>query len=46
MQVLPLAHPRQIARLGSSSVVWYKLHQAWVLAAHKFDNRKDMQWKK
>jgi hypothetical protein len=28
--VLPLAHPRQVARLGQSSVEWYKLHQIWV----------------
>ncbi len=28
--VLPLAHPRQIAKLGRSSVIWYNLHQAWV----------------
>jgi len=30
MQVLPLAHPRQIARLGKSSVHWYELHQVWI----------------
>jgi hypothetical protein len=28
--VLPLAHPRQIARLGRSSVIWYDLHKAWI----------------
>lgn len=27
MQVLPLAHPRQVARLGRSSLRWYELHQ-------------------
>lgn len=30
MHILPLAHPRQIAQLGSSSVAWYNLHQAWI----------------
>jgi uracil-DNA glycosylase len=30
LHILPLAHPRQIAKLGHSSVVWYNLHQAWV----------------
>jgi hypothetical protein len=30
MQVLPLAHPRQIAKLGRSSVSWYNLHQDWM----------------
>ncbi|MFB3880990.1 MAG: uracil-DNA glycosylase family protein [Armatimonadota bacterium] len=28
--ILPLAHPRQIARLGPASGRWYDLHQAWV----------------
>ncbi len=30
IEVLPLAHPRQIAKLGRSSVVWYDLHQSWI----------------
>jgi hypothetical protein len=30
MQVLPLAHPRQIAKLGQSSPVWYNRHQVWI----------------
>lgn len=30
MQVLPLAHPRQVARLGKSSTHWHELHQAWI----------------
>lgn len=30
IQVLALAHPRQIAQLGQSSSVWYNLHKAWV----------------
>ena len=30
MRVLPLAHPRQIARLGRSSVSWYRMHQEWI----------------
>ena len=30
MEVLPLAHPRQIAKLGLSSSVWDKRHQYWV----------------
>jgi len=28
--VLPLAHPRQIAKLGHSSGKWYNLHQKWL----------------
>ena len=28
-EVLPLAHPRQIAKLGQSSPVWYNRHQIW-----------------
>jgi len=28
--VLPLAHPRQIAKLGRSSAKWYNLHQEWL----------------
>ena len=30
MNVLPLAHPRQIAKLGRSSQRWYSLHQVWL----------------
>jgi uracil-DNA glycosylase len=30
MRVLPLAHPRQVARLGRSSLAWYHLHQSWL----------------
>jgi len=30
IQVLPLAHPRQIAKLGRSSAIWYELHRRWV----------------
>jgi hypothetical protein len=29
IHVLPLAHPRQVARLGHSSASWYDLHQSW-----------------
>ncbi len=29
LEVLPLAHPRQIVKLGQSSPVWYKRHQIW-----------------
>jgi len=28
--LLPLAHPRQIAKLGRSSASWYKFHQYWL----------------
>lgn len=28
--VLPLAHPRQIAKLGVSSVVWHETHERWL----------------
>jgi len=30
MWVLPLAHPRQVAQLGPSSVRWHRTHQAWL----------------
>jgi hypothetical protein len=30
MHILPLANPRQIAKLGLSSVAWFNLHQAWI----------------
>lgn len=29
MMILPIAHPRQIARLGRSSAVWFDIHKAW-----------------
>ena len=29
-QVLPLAHPRQIAQLGKSTRKWFALHQEWL----------------
>jgi hypothetical protein len=28
--LLPLAHPRQVARLGRSSARWYDLHKHWI----------------
>jgi uracil-DNA glycosylase len=28
--VLPVAHPRQVARLGRSSEKWYRFHQTWL----------------
>lgn len=30
IQLLPLAHPRQAAKLGSHSKRWFRLHQSWV----------------
>jgi hypothetical protein len=30
VEILPLAHPRQMAKLGRSSQKWYDLHQAWL----------------
>jgi hypothetical protein len=30
INILPLAHPRQIAKLGRSSVKWYEYHQSWM----------------
>jgi hypothetical protein len=30
IKILPLAHPRQIAKLGQYSAVWYNVHQAWL----------------
>jgi hypothetical protein len=30
IKILPLAHPRQIAKLGSSSAKWYEYHQTWM----------------
>ncbi len=36
MIILPIAHPRQIARLGRSSSVWFETHQTWLeLSAYK-----------
>jgi uracil-DNA glycosylase len=29
IKVLPIAHPRQIAKLGQSSAVWYDAHENW-----------------
>ena len=29
-QVIALAHPRQIAKLGKSSQKWYEVHQTWI----------------
>jgi hypothetical protein len=33
IDVLPLAHPRQVAKLGKSSPTWFNLHQAWLESA-------------
>lgn len=30
--VLPLAHPRQIAKLGQSSSYWFNVHRTWIQA--------------
>jgi len=30
IKVLPLAHPRQIARLGQSFAIWEEIHKKWV----------------
>jgi uracil-DNA glycosylase len=30
LNILPLAHPRQIAKLGHSSSLWYDVHQEWL----------------
>jgi hypothetical protein len=30
IKILPLAHPRQIAKLGQSSAKWYEHHQTWM----------------
>jgi uracil-DNA glycosylase len=30
VQVLPLTHPRQVAKLGQSSYAWYKVHKTWM----------------
>ncbi|MFZ4525730.1 MAG: hypothetical protein ACOYOE_09320 [Chlorobium sp.] len=30
MQLLPLVHPRQAAKLGSHSAKWADLHESWV----------------
>lgn len=36
IKILPLAHPRQIAKLGRSSAKWYEYHQTWMhQSAHK-----------
>lgn len=30
INVLPIAHPRQIGKLGQSSPVWYEIHKSWL----------------
>jgi len=35
LMVLPLAHPRQIARLGQSSTYWYEAHRKWIERSSK-----------
>ena len=30
IKVIPLAHPRQIAKLGRSSAIWYDVHEKWL----------------
>ena len=30
IKVLPLTHPRQSAKLGQSSAVWYDVHKTWI----------------
>jgi len=35
IDVLPLAHPRQTAKLGRSSIKWYDLHQDWIAHTQK-----------
>lgn len=30
IDILPLAHPRQIAKLGHASPIWYRHHQDWL----------------
>ena len=30
IKILPLAHPRQIAKLGQSSAKWFEHHQTWM----------------
>lgn len=32
-QVLPLAHPRQVGKLGAHSEKWFKAHQGWKVEA-------------
>jgi hypothetical protein len=40
MEVLPLAHPRQIAKLGQSSPIWYNHHQIWASTQARFSIRR------
>jgi hypothetical protein len=30
IKIIPLAHPRQISKLGRSSAKWYEYHQTWM----------------
>ena len=30
IRILPLAHPRQIAKLGQSSAFWHEVHKKWI----------------
>jgi hypothetical protein len=41
IDVLPFAHPRQIARLGLSSQDWYNRHQEWIEQCQS----QGFQWK-
>ena len=36
IRILPLAHPRQIGRLGQSSLGWYKAHKEWIQSSSKY----------
>lgn len=39
VQILPLAHPRQVARLGQSSLGWYERHTRWINSISHQPNR-------
>lgn len=34
-QILPLAHPRQVGKLGKSNYKWFQLHQDWIKRKEK-----------
>lgn len=42
VQVLPLAHPRQIAKLGRSSQYWYHLHQEWRITRNRKEQKNNV----
>ncbi len=41
IDILPLAHHRQVARLGKSSAKWFNVHQEWMKSAQPLEIAND-----